>query len=123
VSEPAAAVKNAADRGQVKHADRRDKDKAQNVLNAWRELVKLPAGRVVLWDILCHCKVFESIWHPSALIHANAGRQDVGHWAMAQIANADPQAIFKMMQEAQVADARDLVASQSVQQTKKDDAT
>lgn len=118
--QPRAAVSNAADRQQVERAGRRDKDKAENVRNAWREIVKSPAGRVVLWDLLEHCSVFKSIWHPSALIHANAGRQDVGHHVLAKINDADPEAIFTMMKEAKLAEQRDLVAGQSVQQTKKD---
>jgi len=117
-----AAVSNAADVKQVKHAGRKDQERRQLEIAALREILKLPAGRLVLWNVLTHCKVFESIWHPSALIHANAGRQDVGHWLLAEIAEADEDVIVLMMREARVAKKRDQAEREAVQQTKKDTA-
>lgn len=95
-----AAVKNAADPEQVKRAKLRDEWDAKNALIDLQGVLATPAGRRVMWRLLEHCKVFESIWHPSALIHANAGRQDVGHFIMAQIAQADERAFATMMMEA-----------------------
>lgn len=119
MTEPA-AVRNAADRDQVKNAERRDRDRHAREMRDLAEVLRSDAGRRVLWRMLEHCKVFESIWHPSALIHAQAGRQDVGHWLMAQIAAADEEAIFVMMKEARALAKRDRVELEAVQQTKKD---
>lgn len=115
-----AAVANASDPKQVKFAGRKDQEKRQRDLAALREVLRLPAGRIVIWNLLTHCKVFESIWHASALIHANAGRQDVGHWLMAEIAEADEDALLDLMREAKVARKREQAEREAVQQTTKD---
>ncbi len=93
-------VANAADRKQVERAHKkttRDRDQEQADLRA---ILALPTGRRVLWRLLEDCKVFASIWHPSALIHFNEGRRDVGLKLMAAISRADDQALLQMMAEA-----------------------
>lgn len=56
-------------------------------------------GRQVLWRILEKCKVFNSVWEPSAKIHYNSGKQDLGHWLMAEIIRTNENILFKMMAE------------------------
>lgn len=51
-----------------------------------------------------HTKTFGSIWEPSAKIHYNSGKQDVGHFIMAEIMEADPNLFMKMMKEKQKGD-------------------
>lgn len=120
MSEPRAAVKNAADAGQVKHAGRKDRDRRQREMDDLRAVLATPFGRRFVWRLLSHCKVFESIWHPSALIHANAGRQDVGHYLMAEIVEANEDMLLMMMTEARIEVKRDQAEREAVQQTKKD---
>lgn len=120
MSEQRPAVQNAADRGQVRHAERKDRDRRERELRDLNAVLATPEGRRVMWRLLGHCRVFESIWHPSALIHANSGKQDVGHFIMAEIAAADQEALFLMMKESSDAAKRDDAERQAVQQNKKD---
>jgi len=93
-------VKNAADAEQVKEAGRKVQDRRKQELDDIREITSSVAGRRFMWRLLEHCKVFESIWEPSAKIHHNAGRQDVGHFLMAEVVAADEAVLLKMMSEA-----------------------
>jgi hypothetical protein len=93
------AVKNAADEKQVKAA--KDKElrgrelEMQDLLN----VLSTVSGRRFVWRLLGHCRVFETIWHNSALIHYNAGQQDVGHWVMKEINDAAPESLLLMIKE------------------------
>jgi hypothetical protein len=84
--------------------DKKKKEKKVELKDLrWTEgiktICKSTAGREVLWRILGQCKVFGSVWEPSAKIHYNAGKQDVGHWLMAEIVRSDENILFKMMTE------------------------
>lgn len=76
------------------------KEAKQEYLKSLKEVMANPHGRRVLYEILEHTSVFGSIWDPSAKIHYNAGRQDVGHWLIMEISQVDEQALAAMMQEA-----------------------
>lgn len=97
-----AEVRNAADAQQVGNAARREKDKAARAKQALLEVMETPAGRIVLWDLLERAGVFKSIWHPSAQIHYNAGRQDFGHEMMAMFAEASDDNFELMQREARI---------------------
>lgn len=109
-----ALVKNASDENQVKRADLKQRLRTTNEHEDMRAVLATPQGRRMLWRLLEHCKVFESIWHPSALIHHNSGRQDVGHYIMAKIAEADEARLFQMMQEAKSAERMERQANEAL---------
>jgi hypothetical protein len=113
----APTVKNATDTRQVHHAARKDKDRRKRDLAAWRAVLGTPEGRLVLWNMLEHCQVFTSIWHPSALIHHASGKQDVGHFLMAEITEADEDRLFLMMKEASQRKRSDAVEAEAVRTT------
>lgn len=92
-------VANAADPKQVKEGDRKVRNKRHDELQDLRSVLSLDFGRRFVWRLLKEAKVFESIWHPSALIHYNSGRQDFGHFLMAEIVEADTNGLLKLMQE------------------------
>ncbi len=94
-----ALVKNAADEEQVKEADQKVKSQRDRELSDLRIVLDLPEGRRVFWRILEFCGIHESVWHPSALIHHNSGKQDVGHFIMAEIVKADQEFFYQMMRE------------------------
>lgn len=71
----------------------------QKELDDIKKVLKTKYGRDFVWKILTHCNVFGSIWVPSAKIHYNSGKQDLGHYLMAEIMEADEQLFFKMMKE------------------------
>lgn len=100
-------VQNAADPRQVKRAGARGKQRERETMGAYLDVMRTPSGRRVLWDLLERCKVFESIWHPSALIHYNAGRQDVGHELLSVLAKIDTKSYLEMEREARLRDAQD----------------
>lgn len=93
------AVKNAADSGQVKKARKKGRLKREQELLDIEFLLKQPQGRRVMWRLLGHAKVFNSIWEPSAKIHYNAGRQDFGFWLLSELEAANSGYVLAMMQE------------------------
>lgn len=107
-------VKNASDPRQVQHARRKDRDKRVRELRDLQTMLALPEGRRFLWRLLGHCRVNESIWHPSALIHHNSGMQDVGHFIQAEIVDANEDAYFTMMKEARAERAGDAIEAEAV---------
>lgn len=100
--EKKALVGNAADAQQVKEAGRKDRERRKRELEDLKSVLTSLEGRRFIWRLLGHCKVFESIWHPSAQIHHSAGKQDVGHFIMAEVVEADQEAFLRMMQEAKI---------------------
>lgn len=92
-------VKNAADKEQVKRAAFKEKDLRGYELEDLKEVLKTGPGRRVFWRLLEKCRVYESIWTNSARIHYNAGQQDLGHYIMAEIVEADEDAYFNMMKD------------------------
>lgn len=100
MSEKPYQQKNAADENQVKEARLTEKRIRERELGDLRYLLASAQGRRLIWRLLGHCKSFESVWEPSAKIHYNAGKQDVGHFLMAEIIAADENSFLQMMKEA-----------------------
>lgn len=95
-----ALVRNAADPQQVRRGARVANRRRERELNDLRAVLATAEGRRVVWRLLEHCHVFASIWDPSSRIHYQAGRQDVGHYLMAEIAAADDDALLVLMRDA-----------------------
>lgn len=98
--EKRALVKNAADASQVKKAENRLMNGRQRELDDLKMVLSTGEGRRFYWRLLSACKTFESIWESSAKIHYNSGRQDFGHFLLAELSEADEDAYFKMVKEA-----------------------
>lgn len=92
-------VTNASDYEQIKNAKKKEKITRENELDDIRVVLSSPEGKRFLWRILAKCKTFESIFEQSAKIHYNAGQQDVGHFLMSEIIEADEEILFRMMNE------------------------
>lgn len=110
-------VKNAADSKQVRHAGRKERDRADRERADVRAVLATPHGKRFIWRLLCHSQMFASIWHPSALIHANAGRHDFGHFIWMICEDADQESVFTMMRDAKADEKSDAAEAQSVQST------
>lgn len=93
------AVKNAADKKQVKKAKVTEDMIRDKQLNDVRVVLNTPHGRRLLWRIMEKCKTFGSVWEPSAKIHYNAGQQDLGHFLLSEVTEADEELLFQMMKE------------------------
>lgn len=105
-----AAVQNAADPAQVRRAGRKDRDDAEQRRVRLHAVMLTPLGRAAMWDLLELAGVFRSIYHASALIHYNAGRQDFGHELMAKLLEVDEDLYIVMEQEARQRKRRDQAA-------------
>lgn len=99
MSQEKALVKNAADEAQVAEAVKKLQITREDELNDIRAVLGMKQGRRFIWRLLGKCKVHESIWSQSALIHYNAGQQDIGHFIEAEIVDADENLLFLMMSE------------------------
>lgn len=95
-----ALVGNAGDEAQVKAATAKAKRRRIRELDDLRAVLAIVEGRRLLWRLMQHCKVFESVFHDnSALMGHLTGRQDVGHFVMDEINKAQPDAFLGMMQD------------------------
>lgn len=92
-------IRNLADADKVSSANARIKEKRRQELNDLRTVLGNESGRRLVWRLLEECKTFGSVWENSAKIHYNAGRQDLGHFIMAEIVEADENLLFKLMKE------------------------
>lgn len=99
MSEKPDMVANAASEKQVRSAKQKELDRRDNELADVKSVLGIPGGRRLLWRLLEHCKVFETIWIHNAQIHYNAGKQDVGHMIMKEITDADENAFIQLMVE------------------------
>ena len=100
MSDPSNLTGNAANREHVQYATRKTKDRRAGELSDLKAVLTETTGRRVLWRLLEHCSAFESIWAEGNRVHYNAGRQDIGHFLMAEIQEADPDALVRLMVEA-----------------------
>ncbi len=84
---------------QVELDSKRKEIKRLKEIEDLRFVLKTTEGRRVFWRLMAHCRVLESIWDGSAKIHYNSGRQDVGHFVMAEVIQANEDAYLLMMKE------------------------
>ena len=67
-----------------------------------RKVLDTTFGRKVLWRLLEECKTFSTVMTGNSWTHYNAGKQDLGHFLMSEIVEADEEYLFKMMKENKV---------------------
>lgn len=93
-------VKNASDKKQVKEGARKEKSKRDIELQDIRDTLKHPSGRRFIWRILGKCGPFKSALHHSgSMTYYNVGQQDLGHFIMSEITEADASGFINMMKE------------------------
>jgi hypothetical protein len=91
--------KNVADEAQVKNAASRADRVRERELKDLRQVLSTIEGRRFVWGLLGAAGVNRSIWEPSAKIHYNAGRQDVGIELQRSVVEASEEAFLQMMKE------------------------
>lgn len=85
---------------EVKKAEQRERDERKRQLDDIRTLLSSSSGRRFVWRILEKCNSFSSVFSNDASFMAyNAGQQDLGHFLMAEITEANPSLLFKLMKE------------------------
>lgn len=93
-------VTNAASPKQVEGARKRVRNRAREKRDDMRAILAMPEGRRFLWRLLGQCKVYESVFDREATVMAfRSGAQDVGHFVLAEIVEAQPDAYLQMMIE------------------------
>lgn len=103
-----ALVRNATSPAQVRNAERKVRDRRAHELAELKAVLGTEHGRRVIWRFLQFCGVHQTVLRADPLeMAAAAGRQNVGHYVMAEVEAADDQALFVMMREDRVATARE----------------
>jgi len=63
------------------------------------ELLAMPEGRRVLWDIVGRCNIFQAITVTNASMYMMQGAKNIGLGVIDDIERIDPDAFIKMMRE------------------------
>lgn len=91
---------NLADERKVKDLEQREDDLRKRELNDIRTLLSNASGRRFMWRLLEKCAVFESVFSDKSSTMAYlSGQQDLGHFLMSEIVNADENLLLKLMKE------------------------
>lgn len=93
-----ALVSNASDPRDIERATRKTRLSRKDENRDLRTVLGTVEGRRVLWRLLEHCRVFSSVYddHGPRMAYYS-GRQDVGHFIVKAIDDANPDAMFQMM--------------------------
>jgi len=91
---------NIADPSQIKKQERKAKDIRRQELNDIRTVLSNASGRRLLWRLLEECKTFAAVFkdNPSYMSYLS-GKQDLGHFLMSEITEADENLLLKMMKD------------------------
>lgn len=93
-------VGNTADEKQIRNGKKKEKLKANEEVADMMDVLRLDAGRRFLFELLDFCCVWHSCFDRDITVMShNTGKQDVGHWVMARIADANPGVIAGMHEE------------------------
>ena len=88
-----------ANEPQSKRVKQVEKAKRSQELLDLGSVLSHPEGRRLLWRILEECKTFSSVMTGNSWTHYYAGKQDLGHYLMSEITEANEDALFVMMKE------------------------
>lgn len=95
-----AYVKNASDEKQVKRSSAMEKIGRDQELDDVKAVMGTECGRRFVWRLLEKCETFGSVARPNyGDTYYVSGKQDVGHYVMAEIAEADEMVLGKLMIE------------------------
>lgn len=114
---------NTVDPRKQRLARKEEKRRRNDELEDLQSVLASEAGRRFIWRMLTYCRVFNSIWEANARIHHNAGRQDVGHFLMAEIREADETAFVTLMSESYARERKEDEALKAQQDDVEDETT
>lgn len=93
-------MSNLADQHEVEKATLKEKDVRKRELNDIRTVLSNASGRRLVWRLLERCGAFESVFNEKSSTMAYlSGQQDLGHFIMAEIVEADENLLLKMMKD------------------------
>ena len=89
---------NINDKKVVKKLEQKSKDIRMQQLNDLRTVLSNNSGMRVVWRLLEACNTFGSTYNENPTHAAyKSGKQDLGHFIMSEITEADENLLFKMM--------------------------
>jgi hypothetical protein len=112
MAERPAEVTNAANPDQVRGSRRRSQRREVRFLDALREVMRTPAGRLVFGErdrgLLARCGIYTSPLHAAgSMLYYNVGRQDMGREILAQLLAAGEDEYQLMEKEMRALAVRD----------------
>lgn len=91
---------NIAEPSQVKKAALKEKDLRKQEMNDIRTVLSNASGRRLVWRVLERCNTFSSVYSENSFTMAySSGQQDLGHFLMAEIVEADENLLLKLMKD------------------------
>lgn len=94
---PRSLVDNSADAQQVKKARKAEKGQREQQIREMQQVLATPQGKRVLWRLLERCGVYKtSISTDPYATYYNEGERNIGLYVMAEINEANPQALLDM---------------------------
>lgn len=94
-----ALVRNAADKQQVKEAERVEKSRRQQEIDDVYFLLNCPQGRRFLWRYLGICGVYRLSYTANSDTNFREGERNIGLKLMNDIMETKPEAYLQMIQE------------------------
>lgn len=89
---------NAASPKNIKAKGSREERLRQREVDDLKVVLSSIHGKRLIWRLLSKCGTFQSVHHPSgSQVYYNAGKQDLGHFLMTEIVEADPPKLIEMM--------------------------
>lgn len=84
----------------VKKLEQKEKDLRRQQLNDIRTVLSNSSGRRLMWRMLERCNTFGSVYSQDNFkMYYQSGIQDLGHFLMAEIIEADENLLFRMMKD------------------------
>lgn len=78
----------------------KSEDLRKQELNDIRTVLSNASGKRLIWRLLETCNTFNSVFSKElSTMSFNAGQQDIGHFLMAEIVNADENLLLKLMKD------------------------
>jgi hypothetical protein len=93
-------MKNASNPKQIANATKNARQQRIIHLQDMKDVMASVQGKKILHWILAECRVHQSVWQPSAAIHRDAGKQEIGHLIMRDMVEADRTLAAAMVAEA-----------------------
>lgn len=88
------------DSKKVKEVKQKVKDQRRQELDDIRTVMSNASGRRLMWKMLERCGTFRTIFNTDSLTMSyHAGQQDLGHFLMAEIVEADENLLLKIMKD------------------------
>jgi hypothetical protein len=91
---------NIADPSEIEKAKQKEDLRRKQELNDIRTVLSNASGKRLMWKLLERCGTYRTIFDadPSKMSYLS-GKQDLGHYLMAEIMQADENLLYKLMKE------------------------